>query len=301
MNTERLRVLVAVARTGSLAAAAESLGVGASAVSQQISTFEREVDGDLLIRSTKPATLTKLGRELVAHGEVILAELERAEVTAQGALTRVSGPYIIAALPSVAVTMLPETMQYLAQTAPDLRLYVRDLDTTQSLDALAAQQVDMAIVDSHPLMPVAFPSNTSVAMLGEEPFQVLAPKAFESARSGRLVDYASHPWVLPSAATAGGSAAKQLLSRADFEPDVRMETHDLYLLRTFVASGLGVTLLPKLALGDPPDGCVAIDVTDVGARRSLHAVTRSSTVGRVADTRVLDAFEHVSKRHLESN
>lgn len=301
IQVDRLRVLVEIARTGSLAGAANALGVGPSAVSQQISTFERELQAELLIRTTKPATLTRLGRDLAAHGESILAELERAEITAQDASAKADGDYTIAALPSVAVTMLAETVADLRVRAPGLRVLVRDLDTTESLTSLATQEVDLAIIDNHPLDPVVVPASMTVTDLGREPFQVLSGQASAGgAAPVELSTFAEHPWVLPSSATAGGRAAGQLIRRAGFEPDVRLETHDLHLLRTFVARGVGVTLLPRLALTEPPAGCNAVDVADIGAHRTLHAVTRSSTGGRIADAQVLQAIEQVARRHLDA-
>jgi len=302
LSVDRLRVLVVVQRTGSLAAAARELGVGPSAVSQQLSNFEREVGDELLIRSTKPATLTPLGVTLARHGEAILEELERAVVAAEQARHNVAGTYVIAALPTIAVTVLTTALRLLQETAPALDIRLRDLEAGRSVDALVAQRIDMAIVDTYAGLPTAFPDRTDVVTLGQEPVQLFAPKArVDGLGPGplELDRLAGCPWVLAPPVASCGAAALQLCHAAGFVPDIKLETNDLLLLRTFVADGFGVTLLPRLALLDPPPTGVVLDIAAPNAQRTIHALTRTATQGRPSDQLVLDALRTAANHQLD--
>ncbi len=301
MNVDRLRVLVAVERAGSLTAAAKSLGIGTSAVSQQVTAFEREVGADLLDRSTRPISLTALGHELVGHGQRIVDELERAQATAERSRDSLSGTFTIAALPTVAVAFLAEVVEELAASAPDIDLRIRDLDTNESLDALEAQRIDMAIVDTYASDPHPLPDSVRSVALGVEPLQLFGAKnLLDGATGGQsLSDFADQPWVLAPETASCGRASRHLCRTAGFDPQSVLESNDLLLLRTSVAGGLGITILPRLALFDPAPNTMVLPIEMPNAERSLHAVMRWSTTGRRVEEAVLETVTAVAGRHLE--
>jgi len=121
LDLRRLRVLVEVARQGSIAAAAESLSFVPSAVSQQIAALERELGVELTTRVGRGIALTHAGRLLVEHAEELLGRLARAEEAVRQLGGLGSGRLRLAAFTSAGATIVPGALATLARRHPGLR------------------------------------------------------------------------------------------------------------------------------------------------------------------------------------
>src|SRR3954466_4608037 len=107
LDVKRLRVLRELAERGTVAATAEALAFTPSAVSQQFSALEREAGVALLEREGRRLALTDAGRTLVAHADVVLAQLEAAEAEREAAAAEVTGTLRVPAFSSFARSVLP--------------------------------------------------------------------------------------------------------------------------------------------------------------------------------------------------
>lgn len=301
LSLERLRLLVAVDQNGTLAAAARELSVSPSAVSQQLTILERDVGGELLVRSGRSVSFTPLGIVVLDAAHAVLAEFERAESMIEAHLGTFGGPYTIAALPSVALSIVSSASAALAQSHPHLDLKIVDAEAGLSISRLVGQAVDMAIIDSYDEVPLVLPDGVDRLTLGTEPLLVLAPAAFIGAgqQSIRLDQLAELPWVLPPDDVACGIAARQACRRAGFEPIVRWESDDLLLLREYVAAGLGAVVLPRLALRHPPETTVALSIEGQPVLRRIDVITRSSTSQRPHQRIVLSELLRASRDLLD--
>lgn len=296
---ERLRTLVLVHRHGSLAAAARVLGVTPSAVSQQLSALEREADGEVLLRRGRGVELTPLGEVLAEGGRRVLAELERTAASAERLRGTAAGPYAIAALPTVALTIVTRAVAALGRDHAELDLAVTDAETAAGLDRLAAQEIDLALVDRYDDDPLLTDPLMVVHDLGREPLVLLVPESFpRPAGPVALRRLADQPWVLAPEGVGCGDAARRACRRAGFDPLVRWESNDVMVLRESVAAGLGVTLLPRLALVTPPAGTAVVPVRGVPLERSIVAVTRSATAARPVEQAVLAALRSAAAELL---
>src|SRR5262245_58623269 len=110
LDARRLRALQAVARTGSIAAAADELGYTASAVSQQLSALEREAGADLLVREARGIRLTAAGRLLADRATGILEQLADAESSLEALRNGSGGRLRVAAFSSAATRFVPTAM-----------------------------------------------------------------------------------------------------------------------------------------------------------------------------------------------
>src|ERR1700694_4194186 len=133
LDVRRLRLLREVALRGTIAAAAEALSFTASAVSQQLTTLEREAGAELLERNGRGVRLTDAGSMLVSHAESILAELERAESDLEELRTTVAGRIRVAAFPSVTAAVLAPAFAALAERHPGLTVTHSEFEPEHAL------------------------------------------------------------------------------------------------------------------------------------------------------------------------
>jgi DNA-binding transcriptional LysR family regulator len=303
LNLERLALLSALRQRGTLAAVARQFDVTPSAVSQQLSVLEREIGGELLERQGRSVALTPLGDAVVGALDPVLVELERAANAIESFMGAIGGPYVVAAVPSVALSVVSSAAVALGHTAPNLDVKVVDAEATTSIDRLLRRDVDLAVIDTYDDIPFVLPDGVEATVLGREPLMVLAPAALVAADHGgsiRLRRLADLPWVLPPADVACGDAARLACRREGFEPLVRWESDDLMLLREYVAAGLGASVLPRLAVRHPPAGTVVLSIDGYPIMRTVQAVTRTATSERPQQRLFLDALATASTQHLDA-
>ncbi len=229
-----------VARAGSLAGAARELGWTQPAVSQHIRRLERDCGSPLVVRDGRGVVLTETAVALTRHADVIADRLKAAdeEVDAMRDLKR--GRVRLAAFPSVSATLVPQALAGLASQHPGLDVRLQELEPPEALQALAAGDADLAIVFSYhsPLV------DALVEVLFEEKVLLVLPMGRRTPTS--LAVLGSEHWI------AGCARCRLHLvdcaRRAGFVPDMRFETDDYVVAQELVAAGLGVTVLPELAL-----------------------------------------------------
>src|SRR5919197_2530644 len=145
LDLKRIRVLGEVARHASFSAAADSLHLSQSAVSQQVATLEREVGMSLLERTRNGPRLNHAGRVLVGHAEAALARLEEAEHELKAIAGLKGGELRLASFPSASATLLTEALGESRGRFPDVGLSVTEAAPEESLTRLRAAEIDLAI------------------------------------------------------------------------------------------------------------------------------------------------------------
>lgn len=286
---ERLRVLAEVDRAGSIAGAARSLGVTASAVSQRLSALEREADVALVDRAGNQITLTAAGHALVAHAGAVDDALAAAAATVDRLRGAVGGPFRIATVSSAAATIVSDAVTALRRAHPELDLTVIDEEPARSLAALAAGDVDLAVVDEYDHAPRRLDRGFTATELLVEPLVVVTPAGWPSGPV-RLVDLKDESWVVAPASAACGDAVRAACRATGFTPRSRWETDDLLLHLHHVAAGHGIAVLPRLAVRPEVAGVTVHDLLDPALTRRLLAVTRTATVPRPAVAQVVAAL-----------
>ena len=155
LNTTRLRILREVAARGTITAAAEALYLTPPAVSHQLATLERELGVPLLSRTGRSISLTDAGNRLVEHAETILAECERAIGDVTAFSEEVSGTVRVSVFQTAAQAIALPAFVSLTKQYPKLELVVQGLEPVNSLPALRAGQLDIALSHDWDFVPIA--------------------------------------------------------------------------------------------------------------------------------------------------
>jgi molybdate transport repressor ModE-like protein len=288
LDVRRLRVLREVATRGTIAAAARSLAYTPSAVSQQLSALEREAGVALLDRGGGRIALTEAGRGLVRRTEGILDDLEAAAAELEATASLVGGTVRIAAFPSAARALLAPALAELRERHPQLDVCLEELEPEASLPALRMGEVDVAISHENARHPARAEPRLQRTELFEEPLRLALPGADGSPVP--LAGLAGERWI----STPAGSACHALLldacAQVGFAPAIAYHTNDFGVISEFVASGLGVALVPALAAPSFGPGVAMRPVADAHAARRLYAAVRAGTAQRPAVAAVLDAI-----------
>lgn len=271
MDLNRLRVLVTVAREGSVTAAADALHYAQPSVSHHLARLEAEAGVPLVQRVGRGIRLTEAGRMLVTRAEEILGRVEsvRAELAAHAGLQ--TGRVRLAAFPSALATLVPSAAARFALDHPDLELALTESEPPESLSALRNGDADVALVFEHPDPDLPPSPSTTATVLLDEPLYIVTPTGRSWTGSpAALSTYAEERWI------AGCERCRAHLLRAcaqsGFTPTIEFETDDYVAAQALVAAGIGVTTLPGLALLANRHPEVRIERIP-GDRRRVLAVT----------------------------
>jgi DNA-binding transcriptional LysR family regulator len=302
LDVKRLRILREVAQRGSFSGAADSLYLSQSAVSQQIATLEREVGMQLLDRTREGPKLTDAGRVLVSHADAAIARLEEAE-RELAAIAGIEGSELrLASFPSASATVLTEAVSTFHRRYPKVRLAVADAEPEVSLPQLRGGEIDLALTFDYPSIPTEGERDLDRTLVLTESMRVCLPKDHELAAKPvvPLAELADTLWLCGSRPSSCGVVVMEACRQAGFEPQVGFESDDYNVMQGFIAAGLGVTLLPDLALPTLRSELVVRETDPPSPQRRVWAVTRSEGARSPATEAMLeiltDVGESISER-----
>ena len=244
LDLRRLEALVALHRTGSVSAAAEGLHYGQPTVSHHLRRLEAETGSVLLQRVGRGVRLTPDGVRLAQRGEEILGLVARAEAELAAATSLQSGRVRLAAFPSGAATLVPDALARLARRHPGIELDLTEAEPPEAYELLRDGSIDLALTFGYPGQPEP-EQITSTAILDDPLHLVTAPEA-EGQTAPDLAALADRPWI-----TGCERCRRELLALcadAGFTPAIAYASDDYVAVQSLVAAGLGVTVLPGLAL-----------------------------------------------------
>ena len=292
IDVRRLRLLREVAHRGTIAAAADALAYTPSAVSQQLSTLEKEVGAPLLERTGRGVRLTDEGWMLVRHGDNVFAELERAEAALEASRRSIGGRLRVAAFASVTSAVLAPTVARLAATCPDLEVSIAESDPPDALRDLRLGELDVVIGHEYDHLRAAPDPELHRRELFAEQMFVAAPVGrFPPGRPVAIAELAGDPWAMAGVRTDCGRAVREACRAAGFEPDIRYEFTEFGVVLRLVSAGLAVSLLPELAFSDLEHGYEVHPLADGGFRRRVFTATRVGNRDRLAVVAFLNALD----------
>jgi DNA-binding transcriptional LysR family regulator len=271
LDAARLHVFREVVRRGSLSAAAEALSFTQPAVSRQIATLEREAGAQLLERTPRGIRLTEPGRVLLEHAEVILDRMAAARAQVEAVARLAGGRLRVGAFPTANATVVPNAIAAFAREHPSVELSLVEARTPDAVARLRAGEVDLAVVTHHAGLVV---DDVEVLDLVEDEMLVALPAGHPLARRPklRLRDLWDETWI----ESAGGGAADPPLLTAcaalGFEPRIRFAAEQWLAKQGLVAAGVGVTLIPGLAVATVRDDIVLRSLGPDAPRRRVVAV-----------------------------
>ena len=248
MTLQQLRYVVTLAEVGHFARAAEACHVSQSTLSIQLKKLEDYLGVSLFDRSLKRVTPTLLGREVVVHAQVLLAEAQRIRTLAgSGRLDPMERSLRLGVIPTVAPYLLPRVLPAVHRAHPKLRLLLREQTTASLLADLEAGRLDAVLLS--PPVPGA---NLELLPLYREPFYAAVPADSPLAAKRRvaLADLLDEGLLLLEEGHCFRDQALAVCGERRPENE-EVQATSLEMLRQMVACGTGSTLLPALAATAP--------------------------------------------------
>nr|BFE57043.1 LysR family transcriptional regulator [Dactylosporangium thailandense] len=291
LNLERLRVLDAVAATGSVAGAAAALHVTTSAVSQQLARLERETGQELTERQGRGLRLTPAGTLLAGHAAQLLAHAERVEASLAEHRGAVAGPLRLAAFATAARGLLPPVLRRLRERHPALTPGLSELEPHEALPLLRRGELDLAVVQDWPADPLPAGPGLTRRDLLEDRFDVAVPAGHWAATRDAVAvaELAGEEWIGWSRGQICHDWLLATLRGIGAEPRVAHTASEHSTQLALVAAGLGIAVLPRLGRDPVPAGVRLVAVEPAAARR-VFAVWRTTATPRPAIGAALTAL-----------
>lgn len=276
LDPQRLRALQAFALRGTIAAAAESLGYSPAAVSQQLSALERETGAPLFERTARSATLTPAGQALADRAGAILDALEAARAEALAVAGSTAGDIDVSTIPTAATVVAPALTDLMAEHR-GLQVTLHQGGSAEAMERLRTREIDLAVVDTW--QPSRQP-DLDLRPLARDPLVLAVPArhpwADRSTPVGvdRLAEAVEGwTWLCAPAGQPSRTIAEEILGHSAARPAATWEVEGLTTIGQLVARGVGVALLPALALRGL-SGSVATVGLRPARHRKLFAATR---------------------------
>jgi DNA-binding transcriptional LysR family regulator len=292
IDVRRLRVLRALADHGTVAAAANALHLTPSAVSQQLAALEREVGQPVAERRGRGLVLTGAADVLLEHAHTLFAQLERAEADVAAHARGELGTVVVGAFPTALAAVAAPAAQSLGVAHPRLRLELLEVESPDCFAALAEEAIDVAIsMESGSAPPPGDPRFARRRLLDDPLDAVLHVEHPLAGRASiALETLADDTFVGPRPGTSCLDVTLAGCAAAGFTPRLLHRTNDFRTLMTFVAAGLGVALVPRLAQGQIPDSVAVVALRGTPPARRVFAATRRGSETRPTIAAVLDAL-----------
>ena len=327
LDATRLRVLVAVARYGSVTGAAQALNYAQPSISHHIARLEAETGAKLMERSGRGVKLTEAGQLLADRAEEIIGRLDAAEAELATHVGLRQDRVRLAAFGSALSTLVATASAALHANHADSGVQLVQAEPTEALRMLRAGEVDVALVyrllrdgktfdpptaeprtsfadaypDAQPVLedsiflitaqPSTEPGGASTEPITDPQSDLvahdLATPDLPAARAAILAAHSGERWI--SAGEQCDELLLDLCRDAGFGPDVALRTPDFVAAQSLVAAGLGVTIMPGLALRAARHPGIQATALP-GTCRQILAVTYESASDSPAARRLIDAI-----------
>lgn len=273
MDTRRLRLLLELARRGSMREVAEELHVTTSTVSQQLAVLAKEAGATLIERDGRRVRLTPAGRRLAGHAVTILASVEAARLDLDPGATPAGTVRVASFATAVRRSLLPLVAE-LAADHPSIRLLIHEHEPAEAFALLAADEIDLALTYGYNLAPATFDPSFTALPLWRTAWGLGAPAP--AGKPGTAPEvfarFRDHDWIVNSRNTADEVAVRTIAGMAGFEPRIAHRLDHLDLVQALIAAGLGVGLLPEHRT--LLDGVALHPLTTPSVTMRAYAVTR---------------------------
>lgn len=304
LDVAKLATLRAVVDHGSFSAAGHALGLTQPAVSRQVSQLEQRVGTQLVRRTQQGVYATEAGRLLVEHTDVILDRLKLAEAQIAELAGLRAGHVRLGSFFTAMVFLSAQLAGLLEARHPALfaeqAQVIEDVlvDRHTALRALAAGELDVAIVFEHAFEPDPAPADVDLFHLFDDPLCVLLPRVhpLAGAPSVTVDELADDSWIRAH----HGSAARlvdHVLDRAGIRPPLLHAGHgdEPVEAQAFVAAGRGITLAYRLNVILSPDHVTVVPLGDPAPARRIQAAIMRAHHAPVARA-VVEALQELGRR-----
>jgi DNA-binding transcriptional LysR family regulator len=303
LNVGRLKVLTEVVGRGSFSAAAEALSYTQSAISQAIARLEAETGTTLVVRDRQGIRPTAAGATLVEHAETIFAQIDAAETDLAAVLGVRIGRLRMASFPSAGATLMPLAIATFREAHPDVSLTLAEGEPEEIAPRLRAGEFDLALLFEFPGVRERPGAGLRSVGLLEDPMHVALPAAHPLAdkRALTLSDLRDEDWVQTSASSPCARHVVRSCLGAGFEPRVTFESDDYETVQGLVAAGVGVALIPRLALTRLRPEIVVRELAPRSPERKVVAATTAAPGVAPAARTMIRVLSDVARRYTDAH
>jgi DNA-binding transcriptional LysR family regulator len=288
----QIEYAVRTADLGSVAAAAEALGVAQPSISAALKKLEDQIGLQLFLRQpAHGAVPSPQGQRFLAEARSLIAHAEEVQRLAAAAGTDVAGTLTLASFPTLAASYGPQLLRGFAELHPAARLALKEATQTELIESLRSGQSDLALLYS-----VDLPDDVKqVPLLRLDPY-VLLPASHRLAMKQHVAlrDLADEPMVLLDILPSRIFFTR-ILERAGVTPRIAFSSPSLELVRGLVGQGLGYSLLVTR-----PHGDTAYDGGTLAVRPILDDIEKAeialASLRSLRPTRLVQAFETYATR-----
>ncbi len=293
MNLKDLKYLVALADTGHFGKAAERTFVSQPTLSAQLKKLEGYLGVKLVERQPKNVQLTEVGKQVVIRARRMLDEGDEIIALARNNTDPLAGKLKVALIPTIGPYLLPRVMPRIRKTLPNLSLMLYEHQTESLLKRLREGEIDLGLM----ALPVS-QDGVEFRVLYEENFTVALPNNHPLAAKAtiKVQDLKGHTLLLLEDGHCLRDQALEVCSRVDVREAEDFRATSLETLRQMVVAGLGITLLPELAVESPfgsQRGLTIKQFAKPSPSRTVGAVWRKSSTRLAAISAVCDAVDRV--------
>lgn len=280
LDLHSVRIVRAIAELGTISAAARSLGYSQPAISQHLRRAEARLGFPLVIRSGRGVELTEPGRSVASHSVAILSAFDALGGELSDLAGLGSGTVRIAAFPSASSTLIPRLLKMMRVSHPGITVTYIEAEPPEALAMLRDGLTDLAITFSYP-GDRADPHKSSgelvetVPLFSEKVLLVMPDDhPLATGNAVRLDDLAQERWIAGCPLCRGHLLA--VCDAAGITPDIELETDNAVAVVSLVSEGLGIALLPQLALATATVSAgVSVHPTVPSSDRSIQILAQS--------------------------
>jgi DNA-binding transcriptional LysR family regulator len=281
LDVNRLRVIDAVARHGSVTAAAKELHYSQPSVTHHLGRLEAETGAQLLQRVGRGIRLTPAGRLLADRAAEIIGRIDAAgaELSAHVGLT--AGRVRVAGFASANSSLMPQALAALADRYPGLQVSLTDTHPLEAIELLRTGKIEIAVIFSYAETEPE-PAGIRLRHLLDDPVYVLSTR-----RERGLESLRDATWI--AGCERCRSHLLSICADAGFDPRIGYSSDDMVVMQAWVAAGLGVATQTGLAMrAHHIEGVVATELP--GRERHIYAATYGEPPDPPATAAVLEAL-----------
>jgi DNA-binding transcriptional LysR family regulator len=299
LNVQRLMVLREVVNRRSFSAAADALSYSQSSVSQTIATLEAEMGVTLVERDRRGVRPTAAGAALVAHTDGILARMESAEAEVAAIAGLRAGRLRVASFPTAGATLMPLAIATFRAAHPGVEVTLAEGEPEEIVPRLRGGEFDLALLYEFSRTSEKLGSGMRRVALLQDPMHVALPAGHQLAEKPklRLADLRNEAWIQTSAASPCARHVVRSCHEAGFEPTVSFESDDYQTVQGLVAAGVGVALIPALALSSVRDDITIRELRPRAPVRTVLAATARTESVTPAVATMLDILRTTAARY----
>ena len=267
----RLRVLAELAQRGSFSAAADALNYSQPAVSKQIAALERETGTQLVVRGIRPLKFTDAGEALARHAQTVIDQLAAATAELDAIAALDAGRLRLGTFSSAGATLVVQALAEFRDQHPGVLVTIVEAGGEALARAVRGGELDLVVVYDYPAIGLTLDDGLDCHHLLDDPADLLVHDKHRLAnrKAVTFADLRDERWLFP---ILGPEVPTMKLltancAAAGFEPNIIFRINDCEMTQALVAAGMGISLLPRLAIHPKHPGVKVLPLKGTHVRR----------------------------------